>query len=290
MPGTNNIHRSPLRYPGGKNCIFAFMKSLLEENDMVGTNYAEPYAGGAGLALRLLMENLVNDIYINDYDVSIYAFWDAVLNHPDELCAWIETVPVNIKTWEHYKQVQKNRADVDYLELAKSTFFLNRTNVSGVISGGPIGGMNQAGKYKIDVRFNKKDLIRRIQNVAAFSDRIHLSNRDGIEFIGDIEGQIDNLFIYLDPPYYKKGAFLYLNAFNDEAHTALSEEVARLKSRWLVSYDYQNFILGLYPDKRKLLYQLSQCTSNRIGDEVLIFDDRLMFENAQHELNSPQVL
>lgn len=290
MPGTNNIHRSPLRYPGGKNCIFAFMKSLLEENDMVGTNYAEPYAGGAGLALRLLMENLVNDIYINDYDVSIYAFWDAVLNHHDELCAWIETVPVNIQTWEYYKQVQKNRADIDYLELAKSTFFLNRTNVSGVLSGGPIGGMNQMGKYKIDVRFNKKDLIRRIQNITAFSRRIHLSKLDGIEFIGRLEGQIDNLFIYLDPPYYKKGAFLYLNAFNDEAHTALSEKVASLKSRWLVSYDYQDFILGLYPDKRKLLYRLSQCTSNRIGDEVLIFDDRLMFENAQHELNSPQVL
>jgi len=290
MPGANNIHRSPLRYPGGKNCIFAFMKALLEENDMIGTNYAEPYAGGAGLALRLLLENVVNDIYINDYDVSIYAFWHTVLNQPDELCTWIETVPVNIQTWEQYKQIQKNRTDVDYLELAKSTFFLNRTNVSGVISGGPIGGMNQTGKYKIDVRFNKKDLIHRIQNIAAFSDRIHLSHHDGIEFLRDLEGHIRNLFIYLDPPYYKKGAFLYMNAFNDDAHTALSNEVEQLNSRWLVSYDYQDFILGLYQNKRKLLYQLSQCTSNRVGDEVLIFDNRLTFKNAQHKLNSPQTL
>lgn len=290
MPGVNNIHRSPLRYPGGKNCIFSFLKSLLEENDLIGTNYAEPYAGGAGLALRLLMDNIVNDIYINDYDISIYAFWHTVLNQPDDLCSWIETVPVNIQTWKKYKQIQRSRTDVDSFELAKSTFFLNRTNVSGVLSGGPIGGMNQAGRYKIDVRFNKKDLIRRIQNIAAFSDRIHLSNRDGIEFIRDLESYIRNLFIYLDPPYYKKGAFLYMNAFDDDAHTALSNEVEKLKSKWIVSYDYQDFILGLYQNKRKLLYQLSQCTSNRVGDEVLIFDDRLTFKNAQQKLNLPQAL
>lgn len=291
MVGTSNTYRSPLRYPGGKNCIYAFMKSLLEENGMVGISYAEPYAGGAGLALRLLMDGLVQEIYINDFDVSIYAFWQTVLNRPDELCSWIEQVPINIQTWEHYKQIQRDRSDVDMLTLAESTFFLNRTNVSGVISGGPIGGMRQTGKYKIDVRFNKTDLIHRIKDIASISDKIHLSNLDGIDFIERHEEKVHNdLFIYLDPPYYKKGSFLYLNAFDDDAHKTLAEKVSQLDCRWLVSYDNQEFILGLYPRYRKLLYQLSQCTSNRVGDEVLIFDDKLAFEHSKSKLNTPQPL
>ena len=151
MAGANNIFRSPLRYPGGKTCIYKFMTSLLEENDMVGTNYAEPYAGGAGLALRLMMDEYVNNIFINDLDPSIYAFWYVAINNPDDLCRWIETVEINVQQWEKYKEVQRNYKTADVLELAKSTFFLNRTNVSGVISGGPIGGLDQKGKYKIDV-------------------------------------------------------------------------------------------------------------------------------------------
>ena len=282
------MHKSPLRYPGGKNCIYAFMESLMKESNMVGIDYAEPYAGGAGLALRLLMNRIVNTIYINDYDISIHAFWHTILYNPDELCSWIETVPINIQMWEYYRQIQRHRTTVDTLELAKSTFFLNRTNVSGVISGGPIGGMNQQGKYKIDVRFNKKNLIKRIENISALSDRIRLSNLDGIEFISILEDKNDNLFIYVDPPYYKKGSFLYMNSFNDNDHRILSEKVSHLNNRWMVSYDNQDFILGLYSKYRKILYQLSQCTSNRVGDEVLIFDDRLIFEQAKQMLSHPQ--
>lgn len=288
MSGMSDIHKSPLRYPGGKNCIYTFMKSLLEDNDLVGVDYAEPYAGGAGLALRLLMNNVVRNIYINDYDSSIYAFWYTVLHNPDELCSWIESVKINIRNWEYYKEVQRNREHVDCQELAKSTLFLNRTNVSGVLSGGPIGGMNQTGKYKIDVRFNKSDLINRIHNISLVANRIILSRQDGIDFISELDAGNDRKFIYLDPPYYKKGSFLYMNAFKDDNHRDLSERVVRLNNNWLVSYDNQRFILDLYQDNPRILYKLSQCTSNRVGDEVLIFDCRLLFDHSIQHLNSPQ--
>lgn len=257
---------------------------------MVGISYAEPYAGGAGLALRLLMNGLVSDIHINDLDPSIYAFWHAVIHQTEELCSWINEVDIDIPTWEHYRQIQKDGKNYDMLELAKSTFFLNRTNVSGVISGGPIGGMKQLGKYKMDARFNKSDLVLRIQNIALLSDRIHLSNRDGIDFLNALELEHDDLFIYLDPPYYKKGSFLYMNAFCDANHRALSERIVQLRNRWMVSYDNQEFILSLYPHQRKLIYQLSQCTSNRVGDEVLIFDDRISYNQAKSQLNAPLTL
>ena len=163
------------------------MTKLLEKNDLVGIDYAEPYVGGAGLALKLLMDEYVNELFINDLDPSIYSLWYAILNYPNELCSWIEMVKVDVQQWLYYKNVQRNYKVADALELAKSTFFLNRTNVSGVISGGPIGGMSQKGKYKIDVRFNKEDLVARIEDISQFAHRIHLSNQNGVDFVDAIE-------------------------------------------------------------------------------------------------------
>lgn len=290
MAGVNNIFKSPLRYPGGKTCIYKFVAKLLEENDMVGINYAEPYAGGAGLALRLMMDEYVNEIFINDLDPYVYAFWYAILNNPDEICEWIEDVEVSVRQWEEYKEVQRQYKTVSTLDLAKSTFFLNRTNVSGVISGGPIGGMAQKGKYKIDVRFNKQELIKRIQVISRFARRIHLSNQDGKDFLYIIERQPKDFFIYLDPPYYQKGSDLYMNAFKDADHKALADKVRQLKKNWMVSYDNHEFILNLYKEENKVLYRLSQCASNRIGDEVIIFDKRLSYKESIKHLKSPKII
>lgn len=283
---SRSIHRSPLRYPGGKGCIFKFMTQFLEENDLIGTDYAEPYAGGAGLALKLMMDEYVGDIYINDLDPSIYAFWYAVLNRCDNFCKWIEDVPITVEQWYHYKKIQASYKTADLFELAKSTFFLNRTNVSGVISGGIIGGVNQTGKYKIDARFNKVELINRIRDIQRFSHRIHLSNLDGIDFVKHLERKKKNIFIYLDPPYYQKGSDLYMNAFCDEDHRKLAGFVKSMKNKWIISYDNQEFIMQLYENERKVLYQLSQCTSNRVGDEILIMDQRLCFDNSILNLNN----
>lgn len=286
MEGNRRIYRSPLRYPGGKGCIFKFMTQFLEENNLIGTDYAEPYAGGAGLALRLMMDEYVGDIFINDLAPSIYAFWYAVLNKADALCEWIEQVPITVEQWNVYRQVQDNYKTADILELAKSTFFLNRTNVSGVISGGIIGGVNQTGKYKIDARFNKTELIKRICDIQRFSHRIHLSNFDGIDFVKRLEKKKRDIFIYLDPPYYKKGSDLYMNAFNENDHKKLADYVKMMRKNWMISYDNQQFIMQLYEKNRKVLYQLSQCASNRVGDEILIFDDRLHYSESILKLNN----
>ncbi len=277
---------SPLRYPGGKSCLYPFLSRLFVENDLVGLDYVEPYAGGAGLALNLLYNNLVNDIYINDYDSSIHAFWHVVLERGEEFCSWINSVNVNVSTWHYYKEMQ-NSEHLDEMDKAKSMFFLNRTNVSGIVKGGIIGGAQQSGKYKIDARFNKTDLIKRIEIIQRHRQRIHLFNQDGIGFVSQIDNSHDNLFIYLDPPYYKKGADLYMNFYKDQDHISLSEQVNTLKNKWLISYDKQEFIINLYQNFRKIYYRLSQGTSNRIGDEILIFPDTLSFKRSISILNNP---
>lgn len=281
---------SPLRYPGGKSCIFPFVSKLFYENDLVGADYAEPYAGGAGLALRLLFEGYVNRIFINDLDRSINALWRTILTEPERLCSWLANVSVSIKNWDRFKEIQSNSVSADVYELAQSTLFLNRTNVSGVIhSGGIIGGRSQKGKYKIDARFNRGELIKRIEGIAGLSNRIVLSNLDGLSFLRRLDSRKQEVFIYLDPPYYEKGADLYMNFYRERDHEKLSKYVRKLRNRWMVSYDDQPFILNLYASANKLHYKLSQGASNRIGDEILMFSERVEFSSSMHALNSARV-
>ncbi len=251
VDGEVNHLCSPLRYPGGKNCIFPFVSKLFRENDLIGSSYAEPYAGGSGLALRLLFEEYVDRIYLNDLDRSIYAFWLALLTRPDAFCEWIERVDVSMTSWRIYKDIQNSAASGDLFDLAKSTFFLNRTNVSGVIMGGVIGGQEQLGKFKMDARFNKTDLIARIQRISRFKDRIVLSNLDGISFVRKIDAKPGNVFIYLDPPYFQKGADLYLNFYVEADHRRLANYVHKMKKRWMISYDHHDFILNLYAQRER---------------------------------------
>jgi DNA adenine methylase len=284
----NNLFYSPLRYPGGKNCIFPFVATLFYENNLLGMNYAEPYAGGAGLALRLLFEGYVDKVYINDLDKSIYSFWISILNRPDDFCSWLKDVDVTIENWRCYKEIQGN-SESSLFDLAKSTFFLNRANISGVIKGGVIGGFQQVGKYKINARFNKDDLIKRIQRIASLKSRIEVSNLDGISFIKKLDKKEEDIFIYLDPPYYQKGADLYMNFYSDHDHRMLSKHVHGLNQRWMVSYDNHDFILKLYTKERKIGYKLSQAASNRVGDEILIFSNKVQFSSSIGKLNAPVV-
>jgi DNA adenine methylase len=275
---------SPLRYPGGKNCIFSFVSSLISENNLDGCKYIEPYAGGAGLALRLLYEEYAESVVINDLDPFVYAFWDVCTAQPDRLIAWIERTPVTVESWKECKEIIRRADSRDQFSLATSFFFLNRTNVSGVLNGGIIGGLNQQGKYKIDARFNKVELIRRIEKISRFSGRIQVTNLDGVNLIENFLSRTNNTFIYLDPPYYEKGSNLYLNAYKDEDHQRLSRHVKKLSTPWLLSYDNHSFITNLYRPYEKRAYRLQHSTSNKIGDEVLVFSQRLKFKESLNHL------
>ena len=242
------------------------------------------------MALRLLVEEYVNKIYINDYNPSIYAFWKIILKYPDDFCDWISCVDISIDNWYKYKQIQKDYSIVDLMDLAQSTFFLNRTNISGVIKGGVIGGIAQQGKYKISARFNRDELIDKIRLISTFADRIIISNDDGGAFIRKIDRKKQKTFIYLDPPYYQKGADLYMNFFKDIDHKNLNKIVSGIKNPWLISYDSHSFILNLYKQYQKVIYQLPQCASNRVGDEVLIFKQGQEYKCSILHLKNPMIL
>lgn len=273
---------SPLRYPGGKGKLVPFFERLLKDNDLNDGTYIEPYVGGGAVALSLLLREYVQSIIINDKDRSIYAFWHSVLYNVDELCSLITDTPVNMESWNKQRSIQKEKQEANLLELGFSTFFLNRTNRSGIIKAGVIGGKNQTGNFKMDARYKKEELIRRIRRINAYADRIELHNEDAIGLIKGISPQLpENSLIYFDPPYYKKGDDLYMNYYSDNDHRLISETIHQEEKHvWVLTYDNSDFIKELYKDFRSKEFQLNYSANNNgKGTEVMFFSDRCKVTN-----------
>lgn len=238
---------SPLRYPGGKTKLYNLVKTLLEKNNLIGGTYVEPFAGGAGLALKLLINNDVKRIIINDLDVAIYSIWYSILNLTEDFCDLIENTEITVEEWRHQKDIYSKGPLGNTLQYGFAAFFLNRTNVSGVLKGGMIGGNNQSGNYKIDARFNKIDLINRIKLISQYKDSIILYNIDANELItGNYLKYYHKVFVNFDPPYVKKGLQLYKNSFSEQDHRLLSYNISRCKKKWIVTYDICPLVKELY--------------------------------------------
>lgn len=268
---------TPLRYPGGKGKLAEFIKAVIVNNNLIGGTYVEPYAGGAAVAIELLLLDYVDEIHINDLNPGIYSFWNSVVNRTADLVDLIRSTPVTIEEWHTQKSIH-NDSVKDSLELGFATFFLNRCNRSGIIKGGVIGGKEQAGKWKIDARFNKTDLISRIEQISKFRDRIVLHNLDAAKLVGNLSTSLpmDTLY-YLDPPYYVKGKGLYDNFYDHDDHSTIANVVSSLKaSSWIVSYDDVPQISALYSDYRSLSYRLSYSAQSREkGGEIMFFADNM---------------
>lgn len=266
---------SPLRYPGGKWRIAAFFERVIRLNGLTCTQYVEPYAGGASLALSLLFRERVSEIHLNDLDPAIHAFWHSVLTRNRDFIQLLEETPVTPDEWSKQKAVYTKDSRAGKFALGFATFFLNRTNHSGILNGGMIGGRKQGGQWKIDARFNRSELRTRIERIGSFRNRIHLSCEDAIEFLRSRRFKSTSL-IYLDPPYYRTGRRLYLNAYKPGNHAALSEYILGLKSHWIVSYDDVPEIQELYKNVRsRRIHLLHTARSARNGDEVLFFSPGL---------------
>ncbi len=269
---------SPLRYPGGKLKLAQFIKLLIEENDLTDGDYAEVYAGGAAVALSLLYENYVRRIHINDIDPTVHAFWLAATDRTDELVGRIRDTAVTIEEWQRQRNVLRD-ADADPLDLGFATLFLNRTNRSGILTGGPIGGYAQAGAWRLDARFRRDDLARRIEKVGRHRSRIHLYRLDAAEFLRDIAPTLpDKSLFYLDPPYYVKGQeALYANWYRPEDHEAIARLIRGLDRPWMVSYDDVPATRALYEGEALVAYGIPYAAQSRYrGQEIAFFADMLL--------------
>jgi len=273
------IHYTPLRYPGGKAKLAGFVKRILEENDLQDGQYVEPFAGGAGIALELLFHEYVSRILINDICRPVYSFWKSVLDHTEPFLKLVRDTRLSVRSWDRQKKIFSNPDDHDDLALGFATFFLNRTNRSGILNGGIIGGRDQTGPWKIDARYNADELGFRIASVAKLRKRISLSCEDALSFLGKRVGHMGKALIYLDPPYYVKGKDLYDDYYTVDDHKKISAFVTtRIRcEKWIVSYDNVEPIRRLYRGHPNIIYELGYSAREaRRGSEIMFFQRGLI--------------
>lgn len=267
---------TPLRYPGGKGKFAPFVKDLMLTNSLNG-DYLEPYAGGAGVALDLLFNNFCKNIHINDFDVAIYNFWHSASSDTENFLQKLNDTPVTIDEWYKQKYILATPEDHSVLEHGFSAFFLNRTNRSGILKGGVIGGKKQDGQYKLDARFTKENLARRIEKVGQYKERIKVYNLDALALLKKVDELLprDSL-IYLDPPYYVKGQGLYRNFYNHEDHIEIRNALDSVRTKWIVSYDNCSEIKQIYQGYHQEDYELNYSAYYKTkGSEVMIYCDSL---------------
>lgn len=210
-------------------------------------------------------------------DPLVYAFWHSVFNATEALCEAIETCPVTLETW-HILQATKavndpTKSTYTLLQLGLSGLFFNRTNFSGIIGAGPIGGQAQTSAYKIHCRFNKTALIRQIKAAALLAPRVSVFFGDALIFLRKNAAKIsaDFSFVYIDPPYYTQGRKLYRHHYTDADHAMLAAYITSQGYPWLVSYDDHPRIRELYASKQmQPIYLDYKVKSSRTAQELVI--------------------
>lgn len=281
---------SPLRYPGGKGCLSGLLTDVLDLNDLRGCVYYEPYAGGAGAALELLRSDAVSEVFINDADVRIGAFWESVLDETDRFVEEIFEVPLTIDEWRRQHDACANPAKGNRFSTGFAAFYMNRCNRSGVLSGaGPIGGYAQAGKWKLDVRFNRETLAERVLALGRLRERIHVFNTDALDFLkkqlprGNARKQV---LVYLDPPYVNKGQRLYLNSYEARDHKKLANYITPQSTLpWIMSYDDTDLVRQLYADQQLALLPIRySLQEKRDARELLIAPAQLSLPKSKISL------
>ena len=285
------MYYSPLRYPGGKGKLASFMEYMIDQLGHRGGTYIEPFAGGAGIAMELLLRNVVSRIVINDYDKAVWSFWKAILTETDRFVEEIRMVPLTVDEWQKQHEILVTQNDKYSFELGFAAFYMNRTNRSGIIKGGVIGGQEQAKDWKMDVRFKREELVTRIQIIAARKKDIKLYNKDVNSFIKNyVPLYEENALIYFDPPYFRKGQQLYMNFFNYKDHVRIEQEIREhVNCDWIITYDYEPQIEEIYHNYNLRLYDLNYSVSTkRKANELMIFKDGI-FIPSDEELNSKKI-
>jgi DNA adenine methylase len=264
---------SPLRYPGGKSALEGMVTSIICSNGLLGGTYAEPFAGGCGLALSLLFASVVREVHLNDIDPAISALWRSILDDTDAICDLISTTPVTIDEWHAQREIYRAGGGGDTTRFGFATLFLNRTNRSGIIKGaGVIGGLRQTGNYLLDCRFNKEDLIKRVRRIAKYRSRISFTSMDASKFLKVIGASLPReTLLMADPPYFGKGADLYTSFYSESDHAVLAQAILGVDLPWITTYDNCPEIAALYRTRRQFAFEIQySAQTKRLGSELLI--------------------
>jgi DNA adenine methylase len=242
------------RYPGGKKKLSSIIVDNLKQlNQNKKMQYREPFMGGGGICFKFLDQ--AESIWINDKDIGISCLWTSVINYPDELQELVMNLVPSTKYFYLFKDMLLSKEDMplDKDSIVNYGFMklaIHQMSYSGLgtKSGGPLGGVSQESKYKIDCRWSPAYICQKIvkNNEILKLKKIHSGKCTNVDFEDCIRDESELALIYLDPPYYIKGNDLYQHGFTYDNHKRLSESLKNSNHEWLLSYDACEEIKTLY--------------------------------------------
>lgn len=263
---------SPLRYPGGKGRLAPYLARVLASQSAAIDTYCEPYAGGAGAGLQLLLDGHVSKLIINDLNPGVAAFWRSVFFHTHLFVELVAECAVDVDNWHRQRAVYLAPEGHDDLTLGFATFFLNRTNRSGILGARPIGGLEQTGHWRIDARFNKSDLTQRIDNLGALASQVDVRQERAIELIRTLNRRKRPVLLYVDPPYVVPGEELYMTDHSWSEHMKLEQVLTGSPHPWILTYDADERTRELYRHFRCLRFGISHTAQvQKVGREFMFF-------------------
>ncbi|MQA82636.1 MAG: DNA adenine methylase [Streptosporangiales bacterium] len=268
---------SPLRYPGGKGRLAPFVADLIRSQSRRPAEYAEPFAGGAGAALRLLVDEHVRRVHINDLNPGIAAFWRCVFFDTELFAKWIECKEVTLDAWHEHRATYESPHGKSDIEIGFAAFFLNRCNRSGILNARPIGGLEQEGRWKIDARFNRENLAHRVRSLGQYHRRVRVTQLDARDFLDSLDASIEEVLVYVDPPYLVQGDALYMDSLSEEDHAALASQLRRSNLQWFLTYDaHERVTSELYSGLRTVQFNIAHTAQvQHVGSEYAVFGDSL---------------
>lgn len=290
---TAGRYLSPLRYPGGKATIAQHLGDvyLAQDGHMPIEIWIEPFAGGAGAALDLLTRDVVDEAWLIDAHPALAAFWGTVIDDGERLAAVVAATVPTMQLWEQSREVLE-AGDVGTFDLAYAAFVINRCSRSGIVAprSGPMGGRHQTGRYTIASRFNGPPLADRILHVHSLRSRLRVHHGDGIGYIEQLNdsGIVDEVVLFVDPPYIREGNRLYANGLDPAAHQRLSAALHATEARWLLTYDNHCDVQDvLYPDHRVVPFNIRNTANRaRLATELAVLSNNLQVDESVFGLSA----
>jgi DNA adenine methylase len=247
------------RYPGGKGkskLCNEIARRLTDQAEHTGLQYREPFFGGGSVGLKFLSDNPgTKKIWINDKDIGISCLWTAVIRYHDDFKSRVHGFVPSVTAFRELRSELTTISTLpkqcdEIVDIGFKKLAIHQISYSGLgtKSGGPLGGVEQKSKYKIDCRWSPDYICKKVDKLHSQFKTIEVQG-DGctnLDFSSLIEDTSCDSLLYLDPPYYVKGNDLYQCGFTSKDHERLASALKNTKHAWVLSYDDCHEIRELY--------------------------------------------
>jgi len=272
--------KSPLRYPGGKSRAVKIISPIIPEFD----EFREPFLGGGSVFVYLKQKYPNKTYWVNDLYPNLFHFWKQTQQNVSKLIEQIYTWRSEFENGkELHRYLLENIETFNELKKASAFFVFNRITFSGTSES---GGFSKAAFEK---RFTISS-IDRVKLLSSILDNTIITNYDYQEVI---EKEGENVFIFLDPPYFSatKSALYGKNGNMHKTfdHERFANILKNTNHKWLITYDDSKYIRGLFSfaniNEWNLTYGMRNVNKygNQNGKELFISNYKLFEKEIKIE-------